>query len=231
MIKKSIYLLFISIAVLSSAYAQDIDKLVSAVRNKLEKVKDYEASGNMKTNVAFLKLPVTKIKLYYKNPDKIKLKNEKGFAFIPKGSMNINAGSLFNNSRYTVIDAGTDKIGTMNVRVAKLLPEDDNSDVVLTTLYIDPLNLLIMKSKTTTRESGTYELGMKYGKYAEFGLPDMISFSFNTKDYKLPKGITFDFDDGKTNTKPKTQKPKKGEVQISFSKYEINKGLSEEVFR
>jgi hypothetical protein len=38
----------------------------------LEQVNDYEASGKMKTNVSFLKVPVATIKLYYKKPDKLK---------------------------------------------------------------------------------------------------------------------------------------------------------------
>ena len=33
-------------------------------------------------------------------------------------------------------------------------------------------------------------LEMTYGKYAEYGLADKVIFSFNTKDYKLPKGVT-----------------------------------------
>lgn len=31
---------------------------------------------------------------------------------------------------------------------------------------------------------------MSYGAFGQYGLPDKVVFSFNTKDYKLPKGIT-----------------------------------------
>jgi hypothetical protein len=78
-----------------------------------------------------------------------------------------------------------------------LLPKDENSDVVLSTLYIDEAQSLIKKSKTTTKDNGTYELEMIYGKYSDYGLADKVIFSFNTKDYKLPKGVTFDYDDGR----------------------------------
>ena len=214
------------------ATAQDINIIVANTKAKIEKVKDYEAIGKMKTNVAFLKLPIASVKLYFKNPNKFKLKSEKGLSFVPKGSININLNSLFSNNNVTIIDAGSEKVDNIPVRVAKLLPNDDNNDLVLTTLYIDPIHFLILKSKTTTKESGTYELNMKYNTYSTYGLPDKILFSFNTKDYKLPKGITFDFDDGSTNSStPKTDKHKKGEVEILFSKYEINKGLSDDVFK
>ena len=52
---------------------------------------------------------------------------------------------------------------------------------------------------------------MSYGKYAEFGLADKVIFTFNTKDYKLPKGITFDYDDGSKKEKTADKmKDKKG---------------------
>ena len=230
--KKTIYILSIFILVQQITNAQNINVLVANTKSKIEQVKDYTALGKMKTNVSFLKLPIANIKLYFKNPNKFKLKSEKGVSFVPKGSININLNSLFAENNFTIIDAGSEKIDNITVRVAKLLSNDDNSDLVLTTLYIDPVRFLILKSKTTTKESGTYELKMNYKKYAEYGLPDKILFSFNTKDYKLPKGITFDFDDGTTNkSTPKTEKFKKGEIEILFSNYEINKGISNDIFK
>ena len=213
--------------------AQDINIVVGNARTKIEKVKDYEATGKMKTNVTFLKIPIATIKLYFKNPNKFKLISEKGLSFVPKGSLSINLNNIFTDNNFTIIDAGFDKIDNANVRVAKLLPNDENSDLVLTTLYIDPVNFLILKSKTTTKENGTYELKMRYKKYSIYGLPDEILFSFNAKDYKLPKGITFDFDDGTSNkqTANKTEKAKKGFVEIMLSKYIINKGLNDNIFK
>ena len=230
--KKTIYILPLFILVQQITNAQNINVLVANTKSKIEQVKDYTALGKMKTNVSFLKLPIANIKLYFKNPNKFKLKSEKGVSFVPKGSININLNSLFAENNFTIIDAGSEKIDNITVRVAKLLSNDDNIDLVLTTLYIDPVHFLILKSKTTTKESGTYELKMNYKKYAEYGLPDKILFSFNTKDYKLPKGITFDFDDGTTNkSTPKTEKFKKGEIEILFSNYEINKGISNDIFK
>ncbi len=212
--------------------AQDATALVQKVKAKIEKVNDYEAAGKMKTNVTFLKIPVATVKIYFKKPNRLKIKNEKGISFVPKGAVNINLNSVISGGGYTVLDAGTDKIGNTAVRVVKLLPEDDNADVVLSTLYIDETNLVIKKAKTTTRENGSYELEMSYGKYMEYGLPDKIIFSFNTKDYKLPKGVTFDFDDGADNPKAADKaKNKKGKAEISISSYTINKGVADSVFQ
>ena len=50
-------------------YAQEVNTLLIAVKNKMIKVKDYEADGIMKTKVVFLKLPVASVKIFFKNPN------------------------------------------------------------------------------------------------------------------------------------------------------------------
>jgi hypothetical protein len=112
-----------------------------------------------------------------------------------------------------------------------LLPSDENAEIVLSTLYIDEKTELIRKAKNTTRDNGTYELEMSYGKYASYGLPDKVIFSFNTKDYKLPKGVTFDYDDGAEKKAGDSLKNKKGKVEITYSEYLINKGVADAVFK
>ena len=217
----------------SLANAQsNVNVLIKKVNDKIDKVNNYEASGKMKTNVTFLKVPESIVKIYFKKPNKLKIKNEKGISFVPKGAVSINLSNILNGNKYTALDAGMDKIGNSVVRVVKLLPEDDNADVVLSTLYIDETNLVIKKAKTTTRENGSYQLEMTYGKYAPFGLPDKINFTFNTKDYKLPKGVTFDFDDGSENKKNPDSEAKKntGRAEITFDSYSINKGVPDSVF-
>ncbi|HEX5651423.1 MAG TPA: hypothetical protein VFX58_00025 [Chitinophagaceae bacterium] len=208
------------------------EELLEKVRTKLEKVNDYEAKGKMKTNVIFIKAPVASVKVYFKKPDKLRINNESGISFIPKGSVNINLNSIFIRSAagFDIIDMGREN-GT-NLRIIKLLPKDDAADVVLSTLYIDEEQVLVRKAKTTTRENGTYELEMTYGKYADYGLADKVIFSFNTKDYKLPKGVTFDYDDGTEKQEdPNRMKNKKGKVEIVYSAYSINQGIDDSVFR
>src|ERR671912_2313669 len=214
-----------------NSFAQaDATTLLKLVGDKIDKVNNYEASGQMKTNVTFLKVPQSNIKIYFKKPNRLKIKNENGLSFVPKGAVSINLSSILNGNKYTALDGGKDKIGNTSVRVIKLLPEDDNADVVLSTLYIDEANLVIKRAKTTTRENGSYQLEMTYGKYAAFGLPDKIDFTFNTKDYKLPKGVTFDFDDGTEVKKTTPADKNKGMAQITFNSYTINKGVPDSVF-
>ena len=223
----------IALFVCQSINAQDVNALITKVKNNIDRVNDYVATARMVTNVSFLKVPDADVSVYFKKPNKLKIKNEKGISFVPKGAVSINLNNILSGSKYTAIDAGTDKINNTTVRVIKLLPVDDNADVVLSTVYIDEANLVIRRAKTTTRTSGSYQLEMNYGKYAPYGLPDKIVFSFDTKDYKLPKGITFDFDDGTQNRKTAAEKAqnRNGKAEITFSNYSINKGVSDASFK
>jgi len=213
---------------INDAQAQSAEQVLQEIKQKLDKVNDYEAAGKMKTNVAFIKTPVANVKVYYKKPDMVRIINESGISFIPKGSVNISLNNIFANlPNFDLIDAGNNQEG---LRVIKVLPKNDTADIVLSTLYIDEKKMLILKSNTTTRENGSYELMMSYGKYADYSLPDRIIFSFNTKDYKLPKGITLDYDEGSEKNNDKL-KNKKGTVEIVYSGYSINKGIDNKIFQ
>lgn len=223
-------LLLIFLLTLSSrAFSQDMTSLVMKVKAKLDQVNDYEAEGRMKTDVAFIKAPVGRVKVYYKKPDKFRLKKDGGISLLPKGGVSVNMNSIFTTSGFTAIGAGEAMINGVNTKVVKILPDDENSDIVLSTMYIDEANLLVRKSTVTTKENGTYTVEMSYGKFAQYGLPDKVSFSFNTKNYSLPKGITLEFDDEKPADTNKL-KNRKGRVEITYTNYIINKGISDAVF-
>ena len=212
------------------SHAQSPEELLKKIKTKLETVNDYTAKGKLKTNVVFIKAPISSVKIYFKKPDKMKIVNESGISFIPKGSVNINLTKFLSGpGNYEIVDGGKEA-GT-GLRILKLLPVDEDAEIVLSTLYIDEKSELIKKAKNTTRDNGTYELELTYGKYAIYGLPDKVIFSFNTKDYKLPKGVTFDYDDGSEKKTDEKMKDKKGKVEITYSEYVINKGVNDAIFK
>ena len=221
-------LLFSAFFVTLCSYAQDADALIKQVRDKLNTVKDYQAEGTLVMNVSFMKVPPSAITVYFRNPDKFRIKKKDGISIVPKGGMSINLNSLFSgDAKFAAVPAGTSNFEGKTLTVVKMLPLDEQSDIVVSTLYIDDKAALIRKAITTTKESGTYEIEMTYGKYASWGLPDKVVFLFNTKNYKLPKGLAFDYDTGE---KPVTT-DQKGRVEISYSGYVVNKGVKEEVFK
>lgn len=222
-----LFILFFSV---TSGFAQDdAMRLLQKVKAKMDRVNDYAATGKMRTDVVFIKAPVSNIRVYYKKPNRFKINRDGGISLLPKGGISVNLNALMLTNDFTALDAGKATVAGKEVRVVKLLPLQENSDVVLSTMYIDEQRLLVLKTNTTTRENGTYEMEMQFGKYADYGLPDKVTFSFNTKDYKLPKGITLEFDDG--SKQQQLPKNKKGRIEISYASYQVNKGVSDAMFK
>ncbi len=228
---KQLQILLVFLATGIMVQAQSADQMVARLRAKLLSVKDYEARGQLKTDVAFLKIPVSAVRILYRYPDQFSIKKDGGISVLPKGGIRVNMNSLLADGSYTALDAGRISWKGADLMILKLLPMDDAGDIVLSTLYVDDKQMVIRRSVTTTKENGTYEMEMDYGKYAQWGLPDKAVMIFSTKDYKLPKGITFEYDAGVGN-KPKDPKPlgKKGRIEINYSSYAINKGLTKESF-
>ena len=229
--KKTGFLLLITQLLHFSGFSQDMTALVNKVKANLDKVNDYTADGVLKTDVSFIKAPVSKVKVYYKKPNKFRLKKDGGISILPKGGISINLENVVSINNFVALSAGEAMVNGIKTKVVKLLPSDENSEIVLSTLYIDEVNLVVRKAVTTTKENGTYEINMSYGKYISFGLPDKVIFSFNTKDYKLPKGITLEMDNTQKPTEAEKLKNKKGTVEIIYSSYIINKGLEDSVFK
>lgn len=210
--------------------AQEADALLRKVKAKMDQVKDYKAAGSLKTDVVFLKIPVSRVQVLYRNPDRFKIIRDGGVSLLPKGGISVNLNALMATGQFAAVPAGESVVAGWKVKVIKMLPLQEGADVILSTLYIDEQALLIRKAVTTTRENGTYEMEMVYGKYGSYGLPDKVVVSFDTRDYKLPKGVTFEYDAGEA-AKQKELQNKKGRVEITYAAYQINTGLTESAFK
>lgn len=214
----------------SSGYTQDAESIISKVKAKLEKVNDYASKGSISLDVEFIKIPTSRVEMFYKKPDKIRIKSADGLSILPKGGFSVNLQALLSSGQYSAVKIGNSKFNGLNVETVKLIPLSENSDLLVATLYIDSKDYLIQKSITTTKTNGTVEMEMVYGAYAQWGLPDKITVIFSTKDYKLPKGISFDYNPS-GNAGIKKTSSGKGKVEVVYETYQVNKGVNEQVFK
>ena len=211
--------------------SQSVDVVLKAIAQTFEKVNTYTAKAKMVTNVSFIKAPVSDVTIYYKKPNQLKIENKSGLSFIPKGSLNMELQQIIAHPEgMEKLDVGMDASG---YRMLKLFPtNEEKSDLILATLWIDVKNKVIRKAKINSKTNGNYALQMSYGKYISYGLADKIVFEFNTKDYKLPKGVTFDYEDGSEKKNAKNPaKPSEGKVEITYKNYVINKSLPANAFK
>jgi len=229
--KKSFKYIFVLFLLLDRTNANaQVNPLIEKVSQKLSLVNDYVAEGVMKTDVSFIKASLGKVKVYFKKPNLLKVKKEGGISLLPKGGVSVTINSLLNTKQYIALPAGTQQYKGKELTVIKLVPTDEKLEWVISTLWIDPADALVYKTFTTTKENGSYEITMEYGDYANLGLPSKVIFAFNSKDYKLPNGITLEFGDENPAAKQKALKNKKGTIEIKYSNYIINKGIPDNIF-
>lgn len=230
--KKNYYFLLVFIAIQTNLLmaAETPESLVEKVRAKLDKVQDYTADAILKTNVAFIKAPVGTVKVYYRKPNQVRIEKSKGLSILPKGGTLMNLSTLLTIKNYDAIDAGEVVINQVKTRKIRILPKDGEGEVVVMDLYIEEKNVMLMKTSVTTKENGSFDMEMTYGKFKEYMLPDKLVFNFNVKNYKMPKTISLDFDEQLSKEESAKLKNKKGTVVFTYSNYIINKGLRKELF-
>lgn len=225
---KKMYLLIalLSLTALSTRAQNDPEKLLAQVKDAFNQVKDYEVDVNIIIDVEFLKVPETNAKIYFKQPDKVKVDAE-GFALMPREGLNFSPNSLLKEN-YTALFEKDEKVDGFNCAVVKIIPLGSGTSVILSTVWIDRKNSVIRKVETTTKTNGTFNIDLKYdlGK-TKYPLPVSIVFAFEVNKLNLPKGFSGDTSKKKKDNGKDTAP---GKVYVKYSNYKINKGISDKVF-
>lgn len=235
MMRKGLLLLVLVFSVCATvrANAYTAEELFYKMRSKLELVKDYVADVKMNIDVSYMKVPQLAGKVYFKAPDKMKLERKGGISILPKKGINLTLNSILpDGNDIVVIDGGYEDLNGNKYRIIKVIPNNDPNGVVLTKLWVDETRLLTVHTETTTRDNGTIEMDLTFGKYAAQSLPDKVVFYIDVKDYKIPQGLTMDYNTEETSV-PKQQgkgKRTKGKIEIKYVSYIINQGISDNIF-
>lgn len=226
-------LLSLFIPQLAKAGEVSAEELFVKMRQKFTRIKDYTADVKMLVNVSYMKIPPLTGVLYYKAPDKMKFDRKGGIAIMPKKGVSFNMSSTMPTDDATVIDGGYSEINGVKVHVIKVIPNHEENDIVLTKVWVDEANILALRIETTTKENGTVKMDLEYGQYTKLALPDKVTLHVDEKEYKLPKGVTLDYDDLKeVSEAQKKQKNslRKGKIVINYLSYKINTGLKDTIF-
>lgn len=235
MMRKGVLLLVLVFSICSTVRANTYtaEELFYKMRTKLELVKDYVADVKMNIDVSYMKVPQLAGKVYFKAPDKMKLERKGGISILPKKGINLTLNSILpEGNDIVVIDGGYEELNGNKYRIIKVIPNNDPNGVVLTKLWVDEVRLLTVHTETTTRDNGTIEMDLTFGKYAAQSLPDKVVFYIDVKDYKIPQGLTMDYNTEETSV-PKQQgkgKRTKGKIEVRYVSYVINKGISDNIF-
>ena len=221
------FLFIIFFAIHSFGQTKDPDIILNNVKEKFNKIKDYEVNVKIKVDVDFLKVPVSEAKIYFKQPDKIHFESE-NFALLPKEGVNFSPMAIL-KGKYTAIYEREDTIEGIKTSVIKVIPLNESGNIILTTLWIDQSRDYIIKVESTTKINGTFSLELHYDNPVDdYPLPSSMIFTFNIDRTNIPRGMYGNMDDDKEN-KPKKRRTT-GKVYINYSNYKVNKGIPDSIF-
>lgn len=225
---KFFYLISFSFVLINVAYSQNADEIIKKLKEKQKMLNDYKADIMVKVNIDFLKVPDVDAKIYFKKPDKFKIVSD-GFLMLPKDGFNFSPESYFKDD-ITSVFVKKEQINSFQTNVIKIIPNSDNSELVLSTLWIDEKESVIRKVETTFKQGGTVVLNFDYNnEHLKYGLPSKLKFTFDLKNMRLPKNFSgFDTPGMKKNDKPASTT---GEVVILYTNYIINKGIDDKIFK
>jgi outer membrane lipoprotein-sorting protein len=228
-LKIFLFVVFLTISPISG-FTQEFNPqpLLDSVKQKFNKVNDYTADIKIKVNVSFIKIPVKEGKLYFKKPDKVKLIS-KGFAMLPKRGMNFTFNELF-EKKYNAIFIKNEILKGKNTYVLKIIPLDDQADILLATIWIDRASQTIRKIDAVSKSNGNFTTFFDYpAKSNPYDLPSQLTFTFDVTKATLPMGVTGDF--GGEKPKVKDNKPQKATLNILYNNYIVNKGIEDSFFK
>ncbi len=202
-------------------------QLLNELVLKFNKIQNYQADVQMQFDIPFMRIDPLQGKVYFKQPDKFRVKTE-GIAFLPKQNPYYALAAISDSNQYAAVESGTELIGTISTRIINVLPQN-HPELVLAKFWIDPNRKLILKSQLTTKTNGTVQIEYQYGAMATYTLPDQMTFTIEIGKFKIPKTMAIEI-----NAKKKEQsveKPREtGIIQLKFSNYLLNQKIDDKVF-
>jgi outer membrane lipoprotein-sorting protein len=197
-------------------------RTLDALQKKYSGLKDYTVDVNIHFDVEGFKAPDMQAKLYCKPPDRMKIESKRIF-FLPREGGTFNP-FMFNKEDFEVKFLERLTYEGRNAVKLKLTPKKRKpnapQDFILT---VETDRDLIREMNTSSFDGREVKALIEYGHFSDFDLPTRIELHLDMQ-FNESKELK-DFG-------PPAQPAKRvtGRVDITYSNYKINAGLSDKIF-
>ena len=241
MIKYKLLSLSISLAFFFAQQSIE-ERIIAKTNEQFNLIEDYQVNMVVNLDIPAFRMPKKKYKIYYKQPNKIKVK-AKGFGVLPKTGLFTSPNDNFDNLKdiNLSLDSGleVDRVilrGTLIVDSLKLdMPNEYSRITFVPTVEvkIDTSKWVIENVTTKLDTLKLFQINNSYASFEdEFYMPEKSTVEYYLKDKKIFNWINKDVSNiiGQDESLMKNNSTVKGTISVLYTDYEINKGISDKIF-
>ncbi len=201
----------------------DATRYLEALEKKYSGLRDYIVDVNIHFDIETFKTPDLQAKIYYKVPDKIKVESKR-VLFFPRNGGYFNP-SLFRKEDFTILLLEHVTHGGQKAVKLRLIPRQTKRNIQEMVLTIDIEKNLVQRSKHVQQAGGReIRAEMAYETVGQFELPTRINLLLDFPAVE-PEGVK-----GFNPSAPGNQRVT-GRIEMTYSNYRVNSGLTDEIFR
>ena len=199
------------------------ETILRNVQSHMAEVRDYTVHLDVVADIERLNVPEMHVTMYFKQPDKVHL-DAQGFAMLPREGLALNMEKLM--SRYTVERVDHDTAGGESLYRLTLAARSERTAMRSMQLEVHPVRWTIERFSTGGAGDRTVSVSFRYAQVEGHWLPEQMTARFSmapadTAGGEPPEGPA---------PFPPRQIPRNGTVTVHYSSYQINTGLSDEIF-
>ncbi len=223
---------------------QKEDYYIDKINEKFNTINDYKVDMTIKIEVPAFRMPKKKYKVFYKKPDKIKIKS-KGFGILPKTGLFTSPNDNFDNlkniklakNKLELDENEIMMIGDLIVDSLKLEMPNEYSRITfdpIVEVKVDTLNWVIKNVTTKLDTLKLFQINNYYEIYSnEYYMPKQSVVKYYIKDKKLFNWLNKDagniINQGQELAN-KNNSIVEGTITVNYKNYKINKGIKDKVF-
>ena len=237
-----ILIFLIPISLFSERLGQhdDIESIIGKTQKQFEKASDYQVTMKIELKVPGFRMPKKKYKVYFKQPNKLKIKS-RGFGMLPKTGIFTSPIDNFDNLKNMRIVQSINNDNKVHIKgdviVDSLKLKMPNEYAKLgfrptVTVKIDTNNWVINNIITELDTLKLVEITNTYKKVDNnYVMPSASTVQYFIKDAKLSGWLKKDIT-SIVGQNPLEQKSDmvEGKISIVYEDYIINRGIKDKVF-
>ena len=224
------------------SYNNDFNYYIEKTNNQFNLINDYQVDMAIELDIPAFRMPKKKYKVYYKRPNKIKVKS-KGFGILPKTGLFTSPNDNFDNLKNMKLVNYYDQdnindiliVGDLIVDSLKLEMPNEYSRITFNPIVEVKIDTSKWGIKNVTTKLDTlklFQINNYYQDYDEYYMPYKSVVKYYIKDKKLFNWLNKDAGSvmGKENLPNSNNSIVEGTIIVNYKKYKINRGIKDKIF-